>query len=68
MGAFTKRWTIQRRRARRQKLNKLRSRYAEARSDTDRTSIIAKARQVSPQISEGEFLGPIQSRAATPPR
>jgi hypothetical protein len=61
MGAFTKRWIIQRRRTRRQKLDKLRRRYAEARSDTERTAILAKARQVSPQISEQEFLQLIRS-------
>jgi len=62
MGAFTKRWTIQKRRARRQKLEKLRRRYVEAGSDTERASIIiAKARQVSPQISQEEFLRPIRS-------
>ena len=43
MGAFTKRWTIQRRRARRQKLDRLRKRYGEARSGADRAAIVAKA-------------------------
>jgi hypothetical protein len=62
MGAFTKRWIIQRRRTRRLKLDKLRRRYAEARSDTERTAILAKARQVSPQISEQQFLELIRSR------
>jgi uncharacterized protein DUF6800 len=61
MGAFTKRWVIKKRRTRRQKLDKLRRRYAEARSDTERTSIIAKARQVSPQILEAEFLSLVRS-------
>jgi hypothetical protein len=61
MGAFTKRWIIQRRRTRRLKLDKLRRRYAEARSDTERTAILAKARQVSPQISEQQFLQLIRS-------
>jgi len=61
MGAFTKRWTIQKRRTRRQKLDKLRRRYTAARSDSERATIFAKVRQVSPQILEAEFLGPIQS-------
>lgn len=65
MGAFTKRWTIQKRRGRRQRLDKLRKRYGAARSDTDRASILAQARQVSPQMTEEEFLGPI--RAGTAP-
>lgn len=60
MGAFTKRWTIQRRLARRQKLDQLRKRYREARSDDDRVAIIGKVRKVS-SISEEEFLGPIRS-------
>jgi hypothetical protein len=61
MGAFTKRWLIKKRRTRRQKLDRLRRLYVAARSDTERTSIIAKARQVSPQISPEQFLSPIQS-------
>jgi hypothetical protein len=64
MGAFTKRWTIQKRRARRQRLDKLRKRYSAARSDTDRASIVAKARQVSPQMTEEEFLSPIRAASA----
>jgi hypothetical protein len=60
MGAFTKRWIIRKRRSRRQKLDKLRKKYAAARSEGDRTSILAKAQQVSPQLSAQEFLGPIQ--------
>jgi hypothetical protein len=64
MGAFTKRWTIRKRRTRRQKLDKLRRRYTAARSDSERATILAKARQVSPQILEAEFLGPVQSGTA----
>jgi len=65
MGEFTKRWTIQRRRARRQKLDKLRKRYTEARSDADRATIVAKARKVSPQITEEQFMAPIPAAGAT---
>jgi hypothetical protein len=64
MGAFTKRWIIQKRRARREKLDKLRKRYGEARSEADRASIVAKARRVSPQMAEEEFLAPIRARTA----
>lgn len=64
MGAFTKRWTIDRRRARRQRLDMLRKRYAAAKSDVERTEIFAKAHQVSPQMSQAEFLGPLQSKSA----
>jgi len=64
MGEFTKRWIIQKRRARRQRLDKLRKRYTAARSDSERAAIIAKARQVSPQITEDQFLGPIHPGGA----
>jgi hypothetical protein len=60
MGAFTKRWVIRKRRTRRQKLDKLRKQYTAARSEADRSAIVAKAQQVSPQLSTEQFLGPIQ--------
>lgn len=62
MGAFTKRWIIDRRRARKQKIEKLRKHYVAARSDGDRDSIIAKVRLVSPQMSQEQFLAPIHSK------
>lgn len=64
MGAFTKRWVIDRRRGRRQKINLLRKRYAAAKSEADRTAIIKKAQQVSPQMSVEEFLGPTRQASA----
>jgi hypothetical protein len=60
MGAFTKRWVIDQRRRRREKINKLRKRYAAARSESERNALIAKVRQVSPQISTEEFLKPLR--------
>lgn len=60
MGAFTKRWIIRKRRTRRLKLDKLRKQYSAARSEADRNTIVAKALQVSPQMSSTEFLAPIQ--------
>jgi hypothetical protein len=60
-GCIYKGWTIRKRRTRRQKLDKLRRRYTAARSDSERAAILGKARQVSPQILEAEFLGPVQS-------
>lgn len=63
MGAFTKRWVIDRRRSRRQKINLLRKRYGAAKSEADRTAIIKKAQQVSPQMSAEEFLGPMRETA-----
>jgi len=63
VGAFTKRWVIDRRRGRRQKINLLRKRYGAAKSEEDRSAIIKKAQQVSPQMSVDEFLGPIKQAA-----
>ena len=60
MGAFTKRWVIRKRRSRREKIDKLRKRYAAVSSDAERNAIIKKARRVSPQMSVEEFLSPIQ--------
>jgi hypothetical protein len=60
MGAFTKRWVIRRRRSRRQKIDLLRRRYTAATSEAQRTAIVKKAQQVSPQMTAEEFLGPIQ--------
>jgi len=56
MGAFTKRWLIRKRRTRKLKINLLRRRYAAARTDAERTAIIKKAQQVSPQITAEQFL------------
>lgn len=63
MGAFTKRWLINKRRRRKLKINLLRRRYEAARNDADRTAIIKKAQQVSPQITLEQFLGPAQQKA-----
>jgi hypothetical protein len=60
MGAFTKRWTIRKRRTRRQKIDLLRKRYAAAGSETERTAIVKKAQVISPQISQEQFLAPIR--------
>jgi hypothetical protein len=63
MGAFTKRWLIRKRRTRKLKINLLRRRYAAARNDAERTAIIKKAQQVSPQITVEQFLGDTQKEA-----
>lgn len=60
MGAFTKRWLIRKRRSRKLKINLLRRRYETARSDAERTAIVKKAQQVSPQITLEQFVGVIQ--------
>lgn len=64
MGAFTKRWTIDRRRRRREKINKLRRRYMKASSDAERDAIIKKAQQVSPQITVNAFVPPVEKHTA----
>ena len=64
MGAFTKRWLINKRRTRHEKITKLRRRYAAARSDAERNAFVAKARQVSPQMTVEEFLAPMRQAAA----
>jgi len=63
VGAFTKRWVIDKRRGRRQKINLLRKRYGAAKSEADKSAIIKKALLVSPQMSVEEFLGPIKQAA-----
>jgi len=60
MGAFTKRWVIDRRRGRRQKIDLLRKRYGAAKSEVERNAIIKKALLVSPQMTTEQFLGPIR--------
>jgi len=64
MGAFTKRWTIDRRRTRRHKIKALRKRYQAAGSEAQRTAIVQKALQTSPKMSLDDFLGPIQKEGA----
>jgi len=62
MGAFTKRWLISKRRTRKLKINLLRRRYSASHNDSERTAILKKAQQVSPQITAEQFLGPIQAK------
>ena len=64
MGAFTKRWTIDRRRTRRHKIKALRKRYQNAGSEAQRTAVVQKALQTSPKMSMEDFLGPIQKEGA----
>jgi len=64
MGAFTKRWVIDKRRGRRQKISRLRQRYQAAKSDGDRAAILKKAHKVSPQMSVEQFLSPTKQESA----
>lgn len=60
MGAFTKRWTIRKRRTRRQKIDLLRKRYTAADSEAQRAAIVKKAQLISPQMTVENFLGPMR--------
>jgi hypothetical protein len=62
MGAFTKRWIIRKRRTRKEKINLLRKRYAAARSEAERSTIIQKAQKVSPQITSEQFFSADSAR------
>lgn len=56
MSAPSRRPEIRRRRARKQKTDKLRSLYASAKSDSDKNRIIAKARKMNPAFNLDDFL------------
>lgn len=60
MGAFTKRWLINKRRTRRHKIDLLRRRYTKADSENQRNAILQKAHLVSPQMTTEEFLKTIE--------
>ena len=51
MGRIERSREIARRRKRRVQLKKLRTRYAEASSDTEKQEILAKARRMSPFVT-----------------
>lgn len=50
---------INRRRQRRQKLKKLRKRYAKARTEGERTNVLTKLQLVSPTASKEAFIAAI---------
>ena len=64
MGAFTKRWLINKRRTRRHKIDLLRKRYLAADSEAQHNAILKKAQLVSPQMTVEEFLSTIQKENA----
>lgn len=64
MGAFTKRWLINKRRTRKHKIDLLRRRYLAADSETLRNAILKKAQLVSPQMTVEEFLSTIKKENA----
>jgi Family of unknown function (DUF6800) len=55
MGRHDRKSEINRRRARRLKLQKLRRRYAAAKNDTERSKLVDKLRLVSPAMSREFF-------------
>lgn len=65
MGAPSTREEIQRRRRRREKIDILRRRYAKAGSESERETIWAKVRQLSPLMSQEEFRGPIKQSSGS---
>ncbi len=61
MGAVTRLQQIRRRRARREKLSKLRERYRAAKSSADRERLLEKMKRVAPWLSVEEFLKPLRA-------
>ncbi len=51
MGSVERTRELRRRRARKQKLKKLRARFAKAANEGDKVTILAQARRVSPLVS-----------------
>ncbi len=59
MSAPSRRPEIRRRRARKQKTDKLRTMYAAARSDSDRDRIVGKAQKMNPAFNLNQFLNKV---------
>ena len=57
MSAPSRRPEINRRRQRTEKINKLRRRYANAKSEPERRTVLEKLRKLSPQMKPEEFTG-----------
>jgi hypothetical protein len=55
MGAFSRRPEIDRRRARKEKMLKLRRRYATAKNESDRRAILDKVYKLSPGMTVAQF-------------
>ena len=49
------------RRVRRQRLRKLRARYAKAKTNAEKEQILQKVARVAPSISTEQFLGPLKA-------
>jgi hypothetical protein len=59
MPRHSRRTEIDRRQQRRQKLKKLRKRYAKARTEGDRMNVLTKVKLVSPTASKEAFIAAI---------
>lgn len=64
MGRSDRLTEIHRRRHRHRKLAQLRRRYAEARTEAERTALIVKARRVSPWVTAEAFTAALPAKAA----
>ena len=53
---------INKTRTRKQKLKKLRARYAILNNEEDREKIILKIKRIAPWLSKEEFLAPIEAK------
>jgi hypothetical protein len=56
MGAFSRRPEIDRRRARKEKMLKLRRRYAVAKTEAERHAILDKVHKMSPGMTMAQFV------------
>jgi uncharacterized protein DUF6800 len=64
MSGFSRRPEIRRRRTRKEKIAKLRRRYAATKSEPDRKKILEKVRRVSPTLAAEDFLKPLERKPA----
>ena len=53
---------IAQRRTRKMKLRKLRARYGEAKSATEKEKIVEKAGRIAPWVTKDEFLAPLKAK------
>ena len=64
MSAVMRHKELRQRRARKEKLSKLREHYVNAKTEGERAAILDKAKRVAPWLSQDEFLSPLNAPAA----
>jgi hypothetical protein len=64
MSAVMRHKELRQRRARKEKLSKLREHYAKAKTEGERAAVLDKAHRVAPWLSQDEFLSPLNSSAS----